>query len=290
METSTAPACQGPQPVIEPPKFAVPAFACDTHAHVIGVPPAWELVPNRSYTPPEARIETYLAMLDAQHMARGVLVQPSVHGVDNGLMLKALERAPERLRGVAVVLPTISDSELDALHEAGVRGIRFNVLFGGGVGIENIDILARRIARLNWHVQLLIDARSLVELGPTVLRLPVDVVFDHMGHMPTNQMASHAGFEWQLRLLREQRAWVKLSGAYRFSVLGAPFTDAIEPARRLYDAAPDRCVWGSDWPHVAVPGPMFNTGELLDLFRQTFPVAEDRKRILADNPARLYGF
>lgn len=285
-----APACQGPLPFVSEPQFAVPALACDTHAHVIGMPPQWSLVTNRSYTPPEATIASYMAMLDALHMERGVLVQPSVHGTDNGLMMHAIATAPERLRGVAVVSPEISDAELDALHAGGVRGIRFNVLFGGGIGMEHLESLARRVSRLNWHVQLLMDVRTIAEIGETILRLPIEVVFDHMGHMPTDEMASHAGFALQMRLLREGRAWVKLSGAYRISVRGAPFDDAVEPARQLYEAAPDRCVWGSDWPHVAVTGPMFNTGELLELFRRTFPDAGDRKRILADNPVRLYGF
>lgn len=284
------PACQGPLAFVRPPAFPIPAGACDTHAHVIGTPPGYPLVANRSYTAPEATLASYLAMLDAQGMERGVLVQVSIHGTDNRLLLEALAAAPKKLRGVAVVGPDVRDDELDQLHAAGIRGIRLNVLFGGGVSIDHMEHLARRIARLGWHIQLLIDARILPEIGNRMLGLPVDVVIDHMGHMPVSQMRNHPGFGWLLKLLGARKAWVKLSGAYRVSEQGAPFEDAIEPVRRLANAAPDRCLWGSDWPHVAVTGPMFNTGDLLDHFGAAIPEADDRRRILVDNPKRLYGF
>jgi 2-pyrone-4,6-dicarboxylate lactonase len=284
------PACQGPDPVVNAPSFAVPPLACDTHAHVIGPADRFPMVANRSYTPPPASERAYLGMLDALHMDRGVLVQISVYGTDNRCMLETLKAHPQRLRGIAVVAPEVSDATLRDLADAGVRGIRFNVLFGGGVAIDALERLADRVAALDWHIQLLIDARNLPELGPRIAELPVEVVIDHMGHMPVSCGTGHPGFQWLLRLLRDRRAWVKLSGAYRISQAGAPFHDTLTLAQALVAAAPDRCVWGSDWPHVAVTGPMFNTGALLDLLPLWVPDERTRNRILVDNPARLYGF
>jgi 2-pyrone-4,6-dicarboxylate lactonase len=284
------PACQGPNPVVDPPSFAVPAHACDTHAHVIGPADRFPMVANRSYTPPPAPEAAYLGMLGSLGMARGVLVQISVYGTDNRCMIESLKAHPDRLRGIAVVAPDVGDGELEALHAAGVRGIRFNVLFGGGVAIDEMERLAARVAPLGWHIQLLIDARNLPELGPRIMKLPVEVVIDHMGHMPVSAGIAHPGFQWMLRLLGEGRAWTKLSGAYRISQAGAPFHDTLDFAQALAAAAPERCVWGSDWPHVSVEGPMFNTGALLDLLPLWVPEEAVRNRILVDNPARLYGF
>jgi predicted TIM-barrel fold metal-dependent hydrolase len=285
-----APPCQGPDPFVRPPSFAVPAMACDTHAHVIGPAERFPMVANRSYTPPVAPESAYLGMLNSLGMARGVLVQISVYGTDNRCMVESLKAHPDRLRGIAVVAPDVGDRELEELHAAGVRGIRINVLFGGGVAIDEMERLAARVAPLGWHIQLLIDARNLPELGPRIAKLPVDVVVDHMGHMPVSASVDHPGFQWLLRLLKDGKAWTKLSGAYRISQAGAPFRDTLPFAQALTAAAPERCVWGSDWPHVAVEGPMFNTGALLDLLPLWVPDVALRQRILVTNPARLYGF
>lgn len=282
------PFCQGPDPFVRPPAFAVPPGACDSHAHVIG--DGYPMVDNRSYTPPAAPEVAYLAMLDSLGMSRGVLVQISVYGTDNRCMVASLRRHPDRLRGVAVVAPDVSDQDLADLHAAGVRAVRINVLFGGGIGLETMERLAARIAPFGWHIQLLLDARDLPEIGPVIERLPTDVVIDHMGHMPVTAGVDHPGFQWMLRLLKGGRGWVKLSGAYRISGTGAPFHDTTAFAQALVAAAPDRCVWGSDWPHVSVEGPMFNSGDLIDLLPLWVPDDAQRTRVLVDNPARLYDF
>lgn len=285
-----APPCQAPLAEVRPPAFAIPDLACDTHAHVIGAPERYRMVPDRSYTPPPASEAAYLNMLGALRMTRGVLVQISVYGTDNRCMLETLHAHPQRLRGVAVVEPEISDADLETLAAAGVCGVRINVLFRGGMPMDALERLAARIAPLGWHVQLLMDARDLTELGDRIARLPVDVVFDHMGHVPVGAGTGHEGFQRLMRLMRDGKAWAKLSGAYRVSAEGAPFHDTLPFARVLAEAAPDRCLWGSDWPHVAVPGPMFDTGDLLDLLPLWVPDAALRQRILVDNPARLYRF
>lgn len=285
------PACPPPDPdPAGPTRYAVPPGAVDSHAHVIGSPDRYPLVGQRSYTPPPAPPDAYLRMLDRTGMTFGVLVQVSVHGADNRLLVETLRANPGRLRGVAVVGPDVTDAELRDLHAAGVRGLRLNVLFGGGVGFGAAEALAARVASLGWHLQLLLDARTLPELAPRLERLPVPVVVDHMGHMPTEAGLGHPGFRTLLRLARDAGAWVKLSGAFRVSAEGPPHADTVPFARALIAAAPERCVWGSDWPHVALRAPMPRIGDLLDLLADWAPDERARRAILVDNPAELYGF
>ncbi|MDQ1077628.1 amidohydrolase [Pseudoroseomonas cervicalis] len=287
---NTAPACPGPAPGPHGPRrFAVPAGAVDTHAHVIGLPPAYPFVEGRSYTPPAATPGEYIAMLDATGMAHGVLVQVSVHGTDNRLMLETLHQHRQRLRGIAVLPLPVPERELAALQEAGVVGMRLNILYGGGVGLERLEDYAALARELGWHLQFLVDARDLVPLAPRLGRLGVPFVIDHWGHFPVSRGLDDPGFQTLLSLLRDG-GWVKLSGAYRNSVAGPPYADTIPFARALHAAAPDRCVWGSDWPHVAHWGPMMNVGDLLDLLADWVPEEAARNRVLVQNAHRLYGF
>lgn len=282
--------CLAPLAHSEPPAFILPALACDTHAHVIASDPVrYPMSPQRSYTPPPAPEDAYLRMLDATGMARGVLVQISVYGTDNRVMVESLRRHPDRLRGVAVVAPDVSDAELADLHAAGVRGLRLNILFGGGVSLDAMERLGERIAPAGWHLQLLLDARMLPELMPRLTRLPCPVIIDHMGHMPVSSGLAAPGFICLRTLLRDHGFWVKLSGAYRISDDFPVFRDVEPWAQSLIAAAPDRCVWGSDWPHVALQK-MPDTGRLLNALPSWVPDAAQRQAILVDNPARLYGF
>ncbi|AOK48972.1 GntR family transcriptional regulator [Burkholderia sp. MSMB617WGS] len=288
---STASACAAPLPDIEPPRFAMPRGAVDTHAHVVSADPAYRMVDDRSYTPPPAPEEKYLAMLDATGMTYGVLVQISVYGTDNRYMLEVLGRHPRRLRGVAVVAPGVSDRELEAMHAAGVRGLRINVLFGGGIGFAAMETLAHRVNDLGWHLQFLMDVKALPELMPRMMKLPVTGVIDHMGHTPVADGLSAPGFVALRHLVTEHGYWVKLSGAYRISERFPAFDDAAPFARTLIDDAPERMVWGSDWPHVSLaPQRMPNTGGLLNLVADWAPDETARHKILVSNPARLYGF
>lgn len=285
-----APACPGPDPRPRgPTRFAVPAGAVDTHAHVIGLPPAYPFVDHRSYTPPAASEAAYLAMLDATGMAYGVLVQVSVHGTDNRAMVEVLRRHPRRLRGIAVIPLGLPDRELAALKDAGVVGLRLNILYGGGIGFDQLDRYARLARDMDWHLQFLIDAKDLVPLAPALGALPVPFVIDHWGHFPVSRGLDDPGFRTVEALVRDG-GWVKLSGAYRNTVAGPPYADTIGFCRALHAAAPDRCVWGSDWPHVSHWGPMMNVGDLLDLLADWVPDAAARDRVLVDNAHRLYGF
>ncbi len=284
-----APPCAPAREEIEAPAFDVPFGAVDTHAHVISLDPAYPLVAERSYTPPPAPEDKYLAMLEALGMTYGVLVQISVYGTNNRYMLDVLQRHPGRLRGVAVVAPDITDRELETLHEAGVRGLRINVLFGGGIGFAAMEKLAQRIKHLGWHMQFLMDVRDLPELMPRMAKLPVAGVVDHLGHMPVAASLEAPGFVALRRLVTDHGYWVKLSGAYRISDRFQTFEDVTPFAKTLIDDAPDRMLWGSDWPHVSLSRTP-DTGRLLNLLPEWAPDPQIRHRILVSNPARLYGF
>ncbi|WP_017233722.1 amidohydrolase [Pandoraea sp. B-6] len=284
-----APLCLGPLAEIDPPSFVVPFGAVDTHAHVVAASDAYPMVPERSYTPPPAPEDKYLAMLDATGMTYGVLVQISVYGTDNRYLLETLRRHPDRLRGIAVVSPDVTDAELEAMHAAGVRGLRINVLFGGGIGFKAMETLAHRIKDLGWHMQFLMDVSTLPDLMPRMTKLPVPGIVDHMGHTPVAQGLDAPGFSALRSLVRDHGYWVKLSGAYRISERFPTFDDVTPFAQALIEDAPDRMVWGSDWPHVSLTR-MPNTGALRNLLPLWAPDADTRRRILVDNPARLYGF
>jgi predicted TIM-barrel fold metal-dependent hydrolase len=289
-ELPTAPYCLAPFSTVEPAAFGMPAGACDTHAHVISASDVHAMAPTRSYTPPPAPGAKYLAMLDATGCARGVLVQISVYGTDNAYLLEVLKANPDRLRGVAVVTPEVTDRELEAMHAIGVRGLRINVLFpGAGLSFDAMEVLARRIAPLGWHMQFLVEGRELPGLLPRMRKLPCPGVIDHMGHMPVALGFQHPGFQAVRELVANHGWWAKLSGAYRISEDAPDFADVAPIAQGLIEAAPDRMVWGSDWPHVAMAR-MPDTGHLRNLLQVWAPDPATRNRILVDNPARLYGF
>jgi len=286
---TSAPACPGPDPQQHgPTRYAVPPGAVDTHAHVIGLPPDYPFVEDRSYTPPEAPAERYLQMLDATGMTYGVLIQVSVHGTDNRLLRQTLKTNPDRLRGVGVMPLGLGDAEYRAAREDGIVGLRLNVLYGGGIGFEDLasyDALARE---MGWHLQFLVDARELPRLHTAISALRVPFVVDHMGHFPASLGVSDPGFQTLVSLVRDG-GWVKLSGAYRLAD-EMPYAETTPLAQALIDAAPDRCVWGSDWPHVAHYKHMMNVGDLLDTLADWAPDEAVRNRILTDNAHRLYGF
>ena len=285
----TAP-CQGPDPHTRQPRLEVPAGACDCHAHVFAPLSEAAMVAARAYTPPPAPLEAYRHMLSILGIQRAVIVQPSVYGTDNRVTMAAVRAYGRDCRAVVVVDPGIVEAELKAMDAAGARGVRLNLQYAGGVGLDAAAALARRIAPLGWHLQLLLDARDLPDLLPAIRALPVEVVVDHMGHMSAAHGIDHPGFRALLEALAGGRCWVKLSGNYRITAAGAPYDDAIPFARALVAANPERCVWGTDWPHPALEAPMPNDADLLDALAAQVPDEAARARILVDNPARLYRF
>jgi predicted TIM-barrel fold metal-dependent hydrolase len=285
------PFCQPADPNVRPPKFKLPLLACDTHAHVFGPPTRYPYIAERTYTPPDASVQNYMALHRALGIERGVLVQPSVYGTDNRAMIDALLQLGGRYRGVAVVPADVSDEELRRLHDVGVRGVRVNLLFKGGISFAVVGHIAERIRPMRWHIQVLADVSEFPRLFERLSGLPVDVVIDHMGHIPTVKGVDHPGFQALLKLLETGRCWVKLSGAYRVTCeVKAPYRDVLPFATALVEKAPQRMVWGSDWPHPFVHIPMPNDAALLDMLADWVPDTALRERILVHNPAALYDF
>lgn len=291
MGENAIPACAGADPDPYPPKHRPPSRACDCHAHIFGPAEVYPLTGHRSYTPPEAPLGQYRHLLATLGLSRAVIVQPSVYGTDNRATLDAVEAGGNAFRAVVVVDESVADRELEAMHAAGARGVRVNLLFKSGVKIPELSSLAERIAPFGWHLQLLIDISSFPDLHATMSRLPVETVFDHMGHMPVGLGTDHPGFRAMLDLVANGRSWVKLSGAYRITAqTRPPYSDVVPFAQAIIAANPERVVWASDWPHPGVAIPMPNDGDLLDLLADWEPEPRLRERILCDNPARLYGF
>jgi 2-pyrone-4,6-dicarboxylate lactonase len=275
----------------------LPAGACDTHCHVFGPAAKFPYAEPRSYTPDDAPLEAYLAMLDRLGFDRGVLVQPSAYGRDNTAMLDALTREPKRLRGVGVGGAELTPAILKSWHAAGVRALRANEFrrdgkpyYQNGVGLKDVEPFYPLMAELGWHLQLWIDARDLPELMPQLDRVPVPVVVDHMGRLEYHHGTNNPGFQALVRAVGGGKFWAKLSGTYR---LGATPPDYIQ-AKPFHDALvaanPQNLVWGTDWPHPRPEGPVPDAQRLIDVFLDWTPGAALRQAILTDNPARLYGF
>ncbi len=279
-------------PVAHPtrPAFVAPADACDAHCHVFGPPERFPYAEGRPYTPAEPAPKERLAALHAHlGLARAVIVQATPHGTDNAAMLDAIASSGGRYRGVALVPKAIDDRGLEALHAGGVRAARFNFVkhLGGAPDMVYFRRTVDRVKALGWHVELHFDAQDLDESADLLLGLPVPFVIDHMGRVKSD--GAPGPLDALLRLLRNEKAHVKISGAERVSAGGRrPFDDAIAVARRIVAAAPDRVVWGTDWPHPNVPHDMPDDGELVDLFARIVDDPALQRRILVDNPTRLY--
>lgn len=282
--------CLPPLPVGTKPPFDVPPDACDCHAHLLGPADRYPYEPTRNYTSPDASEPQYLATLAALGVSRMVLVQPSVYGTDNRRMLDGMREIGPRCRGVAVLESSVSPDRLRQLHDAGIRGVRINNVTPNGTDLQDLEELAAKIAPLDWHIQLYQQGDEYVRLENRLLSLPVPIVIDHMGQITTHDGLASAPFQSILRLLDSGKVWIKLSGAYRVSSDGPPYADVGPYAVALARHAPERCVWGTDWPHTDVRSNMPDDGQLMALLAHWAPNAETRRQILVENPATLYGF
>jgi len=293
--TAAAPLCAGPDANPRPPQFRMPALACDTHAHVMGPASRYDYAPARVYTPPDCLPAQYRHLLDTLGVERAVLIQPSVYGTDNAAMLDAVKADPKRLRGVAVVDPSIRDAELKALDAAGIRGLRVNVVDvkdrkPGTLPLDLLRPLAARIRPMGWHIELLMHADEFPDLDQTFADFPVPVVLGHLGYMKGCPGTDNPGFQALLRLMQAGEAWVKLTGPYRISGHDLPHADTMPYAHALIKANPAQVIWGTDWPHVMHKGRIPNDGELTNLLLDWIPDERQREQVLVANPARLYGF
>jgi predicted TIM-barrel fold metal-dependent hydrolase len=293
--TERTPLCAGPDPYPRRPKIPLPPGSCDCHAHICGPADTYRYADSRIYTPPDAPVPDYLAMLRTLGVERAVIIQPSAYGTDNTVTLKALETPDFDLRGVAVVdRATITDAELARMNDAGIQGVRINLVDvadpSAALPLDSVRDLADRIAPFGWHVEFLMHVDDRPDLDTVFADFPTDIVFGHLGYMRPDRDPSEPGFQALLRLMEKGRCWVKLTAPYRITAGNLPYPNVVPTARALVEAAPDRLLWGSDWPHVMVTRPMPNDGDLCDLLAGWIPDAHIRKKVLVDNPARLYGF
>jgi predicted TIM-barrel fold metal-dependent hydrolase len=286
--------------------FEVPAGACDCHTHIHGDPEKFPFFPGRVYTPELASPEEMAALHKALHIERVVIVTPSVYGTDNAATVWGIKARGANARGVAVVDDKTPTSELDALGQAGIRGMRLNLATGGtsdpSVGRQRFQAAIERLKTRNWHLQMFTSLAMISAIKDLVAASPVPVVFDHFGGAEARFGPNQPGFGDLLQLVQSGKAYVKISGAYRASSLAPDYADAVSLARALIAANPDRILWGTDWPHPnsvtpagqkpteATPSFQIDDGRLLNQLPVWAPDTAVRKRILVENPARLYGF
>lgn len=283
--------CLAPDANPTKPKQPLPVGAWDAHCHVFGPAADFPYAEDRSYTPPDAPFETLQALHDHLGFTRGVIVQASCHGSDNRAMLDAIARSEGRYRGVAIVDGSETDEQLAEMDAGGVRGVRFNFVahLGGAPDLDVFDSTVDRLADLGWHVVLHLDAQDILTYAQRLARIPVPFIIDHMGRVKAQDGIGQQSFLALQQLMENPLAWVKVCGAERVSVGRRPFDDAVPFAERLIEMAPDRVLWGTDWPHPNISKDMPNDGGLVDLMFNFCTDPLLRQKLLIDNPMKLYG-
>lgn len=262
--------------------------ACDCHLHVYDT--GYPLAPTATFKPPHAPASTYRAVQRALGLTRAIVVQPTGYGTDNRCTLEAIAQLGSGARGVAVVAPDVPDAELERLHAAGIRGVRFMMLAGGVLPWSALEPLAARIAALGWHIDLQLDGHELGWHEAVLNRLPCRLVIDHLGKFLGPLHADSEGWLALRRLLDGGRCWIKLSAPYESSLDGPPdYADLVPWVRELAVSYPERGLWASNWPHPnVVPTP--DDATMLAWTLAAIDAASTRRRVLVDNPAELYGF
>ena len=285
--------CPPPDPHPKRPRILPPPKSTDCHFHVIGPRARFPYAPKRTYDPPEAPLEAALRLHDILGLERGIAVQVSVHGKDNRAMLDALARSAGRFRGVAMVDEQTSDTELEAMHGAGVRGAHFNFVkfLGGPPDLGVFRRVSDRVAELGWHVDIHADGEDLIEHEELFGSLGATVLMEYWGHVDVAKGPGHKPFQLLLQMIEDYGWWSKIANGDRISAAGAPYADTVPFARAVIEAAPDRTIWGTDWPHPKyLADGMPNDGDLVDLLFDYTPDEAVRRKVLVDNPAALYDF
>jgi len=292
--TQTMPPSAGAQdvhPNPRQPRFVAPEGAVDAHCHVFGPSRDFPYSPIRKYTPYDAPAEKLFALRDHLGFARNVLVQASCHGNNNDAMVDALVKSKGTARGVAIVDPSISDAELEALDDAGVRGVRFNFLkrlVDPTPKSEYLEI-AKRVAKMGWHCVVYFEAEDMDEITPFLKQIPTIVIIDHMGRPDIALGSGHAQFQKFIKLMEgNSNFWIKVSCPERLSVGGPPYDDVVPFSKTLVDSFPNRVLWGTDWPHPNVKSHVPDDGELVDQIPKIAVTETLQKKLLIDNPMALY--
>ncbi len=271
------------------PRFKLPPGATDAHCHVFGPAAKFPYAPARRYTPEDAPKEMLHALHDHLGVERSVIVQASCHDTDNAAMLDCIASDPKRYRGVAIVDDSFADKDYDALHAGGVRGVRFNFVkhLGGAPDMGVFNRVIDRIKGRGWHVVLHLDAPNIIPLSDMIRKLPLPFIVDHMGRVPAKDGVDQPPLRALIELSRLESAWIKVCGAERISM--PPYDQAVPIAHALVQAAPERVLWGTDFPHPNATHEA-DEADLVDLVPQYAQDALAQKRLLVDNPAKLYGF
>jgi 2-pyrone-4,6-dicarboxylate lactonase len=291
-EGRAIPTIAGPDKNTKTPVFKAPAGTIDTHCHIFGPAAEYPFSPTRPYTPPDAPLSMFRALHEKIGVERAVIVNATLHGFDNRVVTDAIAQSDGKYRGIANINDAMSDAELAALDQAGIRGCRFAFLKRlGGVGDMNVfKRLVDRAAAIGWHVDIYLEQGTIREFAPILSALPTRYVVDHMGTIAAANGLDDPEFKALLELQKnDEKCWVKITGLERASAGGPPFHDAVPFARSLIANAPDRVIWGTDWPHPNVKI-MPNDGDLVDLIPLYAPEPAIRQKLLVDNPARLFKF
>ena len=279
------------------PHVPPPPGAWDAHAHVFGPAGKFPYAPGRGYTPRDAPVENFVALLDHNGCAHGLVVQGNAHGYDNRVVLDAISRYPQRLRGVAITDTRIAPETLRDWHELGMRGLRFHLMekkpgYVRGVSLDVFEVFRKTMAELGWVMQVFCDWRILQDAAPTLREIARDlpVIVDHYGMVAAARGVNEPNFQALLRLVGDGTAHVKVSAPYRISTQFPDYADARALHEALVAANPERLMWGTDWPHPSIAADVMpDDGHLLDLFMDWTPDEAGRRNILVDTPRRLFG-
>jgi len=273
------------------PAFTPPPGAVDAHCHVFGPADTFPYAPERKYTPCDAPKEKLFELRDYLGFERNVIVQATCHGKDNRALIDALKASGERARGIASVGPDIELDELKAMDEAGVRGVRFNFVkrLVDSTPKEVFLGIADKIAKLGWHIVVYFEAQDLEELVPFLKQLPTTIVVDHMGRPDVTNGVDHPDFQRFVDLMADvDTIWTKVTCPERLTVAGPPYDDVVPFGKKLVETFPDRVIWGTDWPHPNMKSHMPDDGKLVDFIPRIAVTEEAQRKLLVDNPMRLY--
>ena len=272
------------------PSLRLPPQSWDTHCHVIGPKVIYPFAPTATINPADATKAQLFALHALLGIERCVVVQSALHGADNRVVEDALAAKGGRYLGVALLPPTVEVAELRCLDRLGFRGVRYNFMphLHQSATVEEVIALTPRLADVGWHLQVHMDGSLVAKLAPLLAQSPVPVVIDHIGRIDAGLGLEQEPFQALLRLMQDRKFWVKVSGCDRISRIGPPYADAVPFARQLVSEFPDRCVWGTDWPHPHHKGPVPDDGQLIDVIAEMAPSEAARQRLMVDNPAHLY--
>ena len=287
-----------PDPNTRAPSWVLPDGACDTHFHILGPPDKFPFAKTRRYTPPGGPIENYRKVQQITGLTRGIAVQPTAHGMDNSAIMDAVKRSDGSMRGVIRFNEKFTDVDLEILHEEGARGARFSLMSDRPGSIDTLEAALPRMEKLGWSLVLHVEPDHFVYNETIIRNIRIPTIVDHMARCkPSDGGIDHPAFTLLLDLLKDDRFWVKIASVDKISALkqayvpeGMPYTDIIPMGQAVIAAAPDRIIWGSDWPHgnTFEPGRIPNDGDLLNVLGAMAPDDEQRQKIMVDNPTRLY--